>query len=369
MAMARVWRRLASEVFQPDVALLFGWAVASFVRLLLSGRWTMAQKIEGPIQGALHSVPLVLLVHFVGQGLLEFIPLLLLVRFASRRSDAGRPLPLGLLALGIAMASILGAAVSEFPGLYATTVWNVRTVLSLGYQSLVPFIIFVAAIELHGRAIRAQARAHDMREATARLDAELKEARARVLEAQLEPHFLFNTLANVRQLQRTDPPTAVQMLDDLIEYLDRSLPALQRERTTLDEDRALLVAYLRLHRPRFGTRLQYAIVFPDRLLGCELPSMMLLTLVENSLKHGLAPLPEGGTIRLSAESSGEALLIDVVDTGAGMGAGAGGGTGLANIRSRLALRYGGAARLTLSLNEPRGVRASLQIPLHGAATA
>jgi LytS/YehU family sensor histidine kinase len=97
--------------------------------------------------------------------------------------------------------------------------------------------------------------------------------------------------------------------------------------------------------------------------------MMLLTLVENSLKHGLGPLPEGGTIRVSAESSGEALLIDVVDTGVGMGVGTGGGSGLANIRSRLALRYGGAARLTLSLNQPRGVRASLRIPLPRGATA
>src|SRR5262249_55767084 len=82
-----------------------------------------------------------------------------------------------------------------------------------------------------------------------------------------------------------------------------------------------VAAYLRLHRPRFGARLQYDIAFPDRLLACELPSMMLLTLVENSLKHGLGPLPEGGAILLSAESSGEALLVDVADTGAGMGAG------------------------------------------------
>ena len=189
--MGRVWRRVASEVFQPDVALLVGWAVTSFLRLLLSGKWTLAQKIEGPIQSALHFVPLVLLVHFVGQGLLEFLPLLLLVRFASRRSDAGRPLPLGLLALGLALAAILGAAVSEFPGLYASTVWNVRTVLLLGFGSLLPFVLFVAGIALHGRAVRAQARAHEMRQATARLDAELKEARARVLEAQIEPHFLL----------------------------------------------------------------------------------------------------------------------------------------------------------------------------------
>jgi signal transduction histidine kinase len=342
--MSRAWRRLASAVFQLDVALLLGCAAIELAMLLLSTPLTQREMVEVPIQ-----------------GILELVPLLLLVRFARRRSDAGRPLSLGLLAVAIAIAAMLGAVVTTYPG-----PWDIRTVALEGYGGLVRAVLFVAALELHARALRAQTLAHEMRQTTARLDAEVQEARARLLEAQIEPHFLFNTLANVRQLQRTEPRTALRMLDDLIEYLERSLPGLQRERTTLDEERALVAAYLRLHRPRFGARLEYDIAFPDRLLGCELPSMMLLTLVENSLKHGLGPLPEGGAIRVSAASSGEALLVDVVDTGAGMGAGTGGGTGLANVRSRLALRYGGAARLTLSLNEPRGVRASLRIPLAAA---
>jgi hypothetical protein len=345
--MRRAWRGFAAAVLQLDVALLLGCAAIELARLLLTTPLTPRETVEVPIQ-----------------GVLQLVPLLVLVRFAGRRSDAGRPLSIGPLALAIAVASTLGAVVTTYPG-----PWELRTVLLDGYGSLVRSVLFVGGMALHGRAIRAQTIAHEMRQTTARLDAELHEARARALEAQIEPHFLFNTLANVRQLQRTDARTALRMLDDLIEYLECSLSGLQRERTTLDEERALVAAYLSLHRPRFGTRLQYDIAFPERLLGCELPSMMLLTLVENSLKHGLGPLPEGGAIRVSARSSGEALLVDVVDTGAGMCAGSGGGTGLANIRSRLALRYGGAARLTLSLNEPRGVRASLRIPLAGAATA
>ncbi|HET9156405.1 MAG TPA: histidine kinase [Myxococcaceae bacterium] len=338
-------RRVASALFQLDVALVFGCAAIELVQMFISMRLTPVETAEVPIQ-----------------GVLQFVPLLLLVRFARHRSDAGRPLTLGPLALGIAISAVLGALVTTYPGPY-----DIRGVLLEGFGSLVRAVLFVAALQLHARAMRAQTLAHEMRESTSRLDAELQGARARLLEAQIEPHFLFNTLANVRQLQRTDPRTALQMLEDLIEYLERSLPALQRERTTLDEERALVAAYLRLHRPRFGPRLQYDIAFPDRLLGCELPSMMLLTLVENSIKHGLGPLPEGGAIRLSAASSDEALLVDVVDTGAGMGTATGGGTGLANVRTRLALRYGGAARLTLSLNEPRGVRASLRIPLEGGA--
>src|SRR5262245_1241489 len=342
--MSRAWRRLASAVFQLDVALML-WCAA----------------IEGA--GILISIgrPLTLLESV--QGILQFVPLLLLVRFARNRLDAGRPLSLGPLALGVVIAAVLGGLITAYP------VYEPGNVSREIYGSLFPAALIAVALEMHGRAVRAQALAHEMRETTVRLDAELQEARARVLEAQIEPHFLFNTLANVRQLQRTEPGTGLKMLDDLIEYLERSLPGLRRERTTLDEEGALVAAYLRLHRPRFGARLQYDIAFPDKLLGCELPSMVLLTLVENSLKHGLGPLPEGGAIRLSAQSSGEALLVDVADTGAGMGAATGGGTGLANLRSRLALRYGEAARLTLSLNEPRGVRASLRIPLTGAPTA
>ena len=345
--MGRARRRLASAVFQFDVALLLGCTALDATTTFDSGPLTLPE------------IGVVLI-----QSILQFIPLLLLVRLMRRRSDAGRSLSLGTLLLGIVIVTTLATVVTTYPGPY-----EFAAVALFTWDSLVRTALIIGALEWHARAIRTHALAHEVRQTTSRLDAELREARARALEAQIEPHFLFNTLANVRQLQRTEPAVGLEMLDDLIEYLERSLPGLQRERTTLDEERALLAAYLRLHRPRFAGRLQYDIVFPDRLLGCELPSMMLLTLVENSLKHGLGPLPEGGAIRLSAESSGETLLVDVVDTGAGMGAGSGGGTGLANIRSRLALRYGDAARLTLSLNEPCGVRASLRIPLAGPSTA
>ena len=341
--MGHAWRRFVSAVFQLDVALMLA-CTAIEVNLLFTSNSTPFTATE------------------MVQGIFEFMPLLPLVRYARRRIDAGRPLALGPLVLGVVIAAAVGGLVTAYP------MYDIGNVIREIYGNLVPTALIFGALVLHARAVRVQALAHQMRETTARLDAELQEARARALEAQIEPHFLFNTLANVRQLQRTNPGTGLEMLDDLIEYLERSLPGLQRERTTLDEERALVAAFLRLHRPRFGARLRYDIEFPDRLLGCELPSMMLLTLVENSLKHGLGPLPEGGAIHVSAESSGQALLIDVADTGAGMGAGTGGGTGLANLRSRLALRYGEAAKLTLSLNEPRGVRASLQIPL-GSSTA
>jgi hypothetical protein len=341
--MGRAWKRLVSALFQRDVALLFGVAVVATVQEV---------QFEGPAASGSRLLVIGVL------GFLDLLPLLVLVRFARARTRAGRALSSGQLALAIVLCALVGGAVTTWPGPWEMAGLAVQTGLNLVRATL-----FVFALELHARALRGQAVAHEIQETTVRLESELQEARTRALEAQIEPHFLFNTLANIRELQRSNPRTGLAMLDDLIDYLERSLPGLGRERTTLDEERALVDAYLRLHGPRFGPRLRYDIAFPDPLLGCELPSMMLLTLVENSLKHGLGPLPEGGAITLSAETSGEELVVDVVDTGAGMRAGSGGGTGLANIRSRLALRYGDMARLTLSLNEPRGVRASLRIPL------
>lgn len=347
--MGRAWKRLASVLPQRDVALLLAVFVIAFVHEVM---------VEGPSASGSRLPAIGLL------GFFNLLPLLFLVRFARRRAEAGRALSSGQLLLGIGICAMIGSAVVTFPGPY-----EISGVAVQGAVELVRAALIVGALEIHRRAVREQAVALEIRETTTRLEAELQEARTRALEAQIEPHFLFNTLANVRELQRWDRRTGLAMLDDLLDYLERSLPGLGRERTTLDEERALVAAYLRLHRPRFGARLRYDIAFPDPLLGCELPSMMLLTLVENSLKHGLGPLPEGGAITLSAGTSGEVLVVDVVDTGAGMGAGSGGGTGLANIRSRLALRYGDAARLTLSLNEPRGVRASLRIPLARLPTA
>ncbi len=291
-------------------------------------------------------------------GTLELVPVLVLARVVRRRHELGRPLRLP----GLVLATLVAAAVGGFVG-FMQGPHVLRMALYAWLGMSLPCALLVAAIEVHSRAAREQARAAEVERSTAQLGAELHEARARLLEAQIEPHFLFNTLANVRQLHRVDLAAGSQMLRDLIEYLESALPGLRSDSTTLEHERALVTAYLRLHRPRFGQRLQFDIFFPEPLLGCQLPSMMLLTLVENSVKHGLAPLADGGTIELSAEASGRALLVTVADTGAGMSTGSGGGTGLANIRSRLALRYGAAAGLTLSLNQPRGVRASLRVPL------
>jgi hypothetical protein len=194
------------------------------------------------------------------------------------------------------------------------------------------------------------------------LDAEMSRARLQLLRAQIEPHFLFNTLANVRQLARTDTSAATRMLDNLMQYFAAALPNLRNEETTLAQEAALLDAYLSIHRMRMGGRLTYQVEFPAELGGVRVPTMMLLTLVENAIKHGITPLTEGGAISVRAHRTDALLQLTVVDSGRGMTATAGSGTGLANIRSRLMLLYGNAAALSLSRLQPRGVAATITLP-------
>jgi LytS/YehU family sensor histidine kinase len=200
----------------------------------------------------------------------------------------------------------------------------------------------------------------------AALDTEVKRARLQLLRAQNEPHFLFNTLATVRTLARTDRAAAVEMIKHLMRYLSEALPKLRQEETSLAEELQLVDAYLRIHQIRMGARLSYELLVPD-ILGAErIPTMLLLTLVENAVKHGINPTVEGGSVRVSASREATALVLRVSDSGQGLAATDGHGLGLANIRRRLIMLYGERAVLSLARASSRGVTASVSIPLLGA---
>jgi signal transduction histidine kinase len=212
------------------------------------------------------------------------------------------------------------------------------------------------------------ARAQDADHERARFVQRMAEARLRMLQAQIEPHFLFNTLANVRRLYQTAPADAARMLDNLMHYLEVALPQMRSADSTLGREAALTDAYLEIQRIRMGHRLTFEIDIPDALRDTPLPPMMLVTLAENAIKHGLAPLPEGGAVSVSASVQGNELTVQVADSGRGFTQSSGGGTGLANIRARLAALYGAAGRLTLALNTPHGVVATIAIPLSTAGS-
>ena len=194
------------------------------------------------------------------------------------------------------------------------------------------------------------------------LDREMAEARLQVMQAQIEPHFLFNTLANVRRLYQTDIATGSRMMDNLMRYLEVALPRMRQSQSSVDRELGLVEAYLGVQAVRMGRRLSFELDVPPALRTLSLPPMMLLTLVENAIKHGLNPLPEGGRIVVSAQRDGEWLKLEVRDDGRGFRESSGAGTGLANIRARLALLHAEEATLSLTENAERGVTSTLVLP-------
>ena len=201
---------------------------------------------------------------------------------------------------------------------------------------------------------------------SARLDQQTAEARLQMLEAQIEPHFLFNTLANVKRLYDTDPVNGARMLRNLKEYLAVALPQMREAESTLGREIAHVTAYLNIQQIRMGRRLAFGIDVPEALRDCRMPPLMLLTLVENAVKHGLGPSSTGGRIDLRASTEDGRLCVQVADTGHGFAKSSGGGTGLANIRARLKALFGNAASLSLAVNAPQGVIATIVLPRQGA---
>jgi signal transduction histidine kinase len=195
-----------------------------------------------------------------------------------------------------------------------------------------------------------------------RLEKQAVDARLSLLQAQIEPHFLFNTLANVQALVQSNSPRAADVLNSLIAYLRAAMPRLHDQQPTLGTELALVRAYLELMQMRMPDRLQFHIGVAPELAGRRFPPMALLTLVENAVRHGIDPSEEGGHIDVGAALDGGALRLWVVDSGVGMDAHAEAGTGLANLRARLAAFFGTAARLQLEEQAPHGLRAEIVIP-------
>ena len=212
------------------------------------------------------------------------------------------------------------------------------------------------------REARAHANLRTSESTRYQLEKQVLEARLKLMQAQIEPHFLFNTLANVQHLVETNPPLAARTLESLIAYLRAALPQMREDGTTLGREIALAHAYLDIQQIRMGPRLQFSVELPDSMRSAIFPPMMLLTLVENAIKHGLDPLQQGGVINVAAELHDGALVVSVADTGQGLLEASGIGVGLVNIRERLTALYGKAAKLELEENEPCGVLARISIP-------
>jgi hypothetical protein len=195
------------------------------------------------------------------------------------------------------------------------------------------------------------------------LERQALDARLHLLQAQVAPHFLFNTLANVQALVDAGSPRASAVLRSLTAYLRAAVPLLHESAATIERELQLVRPYLELMQMRMPDRLQYAMAVDPAALKVRCPPTTLLTLVENAVRHGIDPSEEGGRIDVDIARRGERCVVRVTDTGAGLHQSANGlGTGLTTLRERLQLIFGDAAHLRLTPNAPRGAVAEIDMP-------
>jgi signal transduction histidine kinase len=238
-------------------------------------------------------------------------------------------------------------------------------ILISGTGTIVGLMLALGALERQ-RDSEAKAMSLELALQRSRLERLAADARLAVLTAQVEPHFLFNTLANVQALVETGSPRAPAVLRSMIAYLKATMPRLDDGDAQLGREIALVRSYLELMHLRMPDRLHFTVEGDVSLQGFPCPPMLLLTLVENAVRHGIDPSETGGSISVTSRREGPLVRLVVRDDGVGMGESAEPGTGLVNLRERLAAFYGGAARLELTELVPHGLLAEILIDVPAA---
>jgi signal transduction histidine kinase len=260
--------------------------------------------------------------------------------------------PLMLVVLGVMLATVVLALIVRWrmPDRDERAALRVALGVAIGLMPLLLWFLTVwRAQQIDGR-LREQAERQRSIEMACRLAA-----------AQLEPHFLFNTLASLQHWVHTKDERAAPMLDALTGYLRATLPMFNRALQPVGDELEAVRRYLDVMRARFGERLRFGIDVPAPLLALPLPPGLLLTLVENAVEHGIEPRVAGGTLTVSGRREGDDVLVEVIDDGPGPAPGAADGIGLANSRERLALAYGERAQLTVAAGAGGGCTAAVRV--------
>ena len=241
--------------------------------------------------------------------------------------------------------------------------------LSDAFHFGLPAVLLAVVADIHRRSLRADSDALAAELARMQQSQGDLEQQLALLQARIEPHFLFNMLGNVRRLYRTEPLAGAEAIGHLMRYLRTAMPKLRNTSGSVGDELALVRAYLELHRIRMGRRLEFAIEADPAVAGVPFPPMLAVTLVENAIRHGIEPAG-AGRVTVNARRNGDGLEIEVADDGVGFGAAASSGTGvgLSNVRRQLAARYGTHGRLALTSASPRGACARIRIPWPAAAT-
>lgn len=340
----------------PIAALLPTWrqcAVALFVALQLA--WIMSLLVSHPF--------LPIMARFT------FLAALFVLTYSGLRRvhfpylSSGEARMLGII-VAAPVASMLCFAATEGSGLGA----YLSTSRGAGGFVVLTLIGWTAGLGTAAVALRFERKARELAERTRAsmekeaLERNLVETRLRLLQARIEPHFLFNTLANVQALVDSGSPKASTVLGHLIAYLRAAMPHLEDGDATLETELKLVYAYLELMRMRMPDRLAFALRVDQRLHGLRFPAMLLLTLVENAVRHGIDPAVDGGHIEVGGRCDQGHCVLWVEDTGVGISPTAPAGKGLASVRSRLQTAFGEPARLALHEVAPHGVRVELHFP-------
>jgi signal transduction histidine kinase len=292
-----------------------------------------------------------------GELLIQGAPMVVIIIGAANLGPHRGPGRLAALTAAVVLSAFVGALAR----IIFWAPWGLLVYVWPRYAVLGGLLTVVG--ELYRREVASNEAAQQAEIDRVALEREMTEARLQALQAQIEPHFLFNTLANARRLYDEDHALGRAMLESLIRYLEIALPRMRQGESTLERDVELIEAFLHIQQIRMGRRLAFSIDVPPRLRAHPMPPMMLLTLVENAIKHGLNPSPGGGLIRVTARANSDALSMTVADTGIGFASASGPGIGLANISARLAAQFGDRASLTLENNELGGATATIVLPL------
>lgn len=267
--------------------------------------------------------------------------------------------PIGV-SLGITFQALLMGA--SFEVVIQAAKENYTNILSILFSALFFGIIVVAFFANRENIFRARTKLQTEKIHNLNHQKNIAETSLRLLQAQIEPHFLFNTLSNVISLIEKDPQKSKLLLESLTEFLRASLKRSTDIQQNLRNEISLISNYLDILKIRIGKRLEYNIYYKDDIIDCAFPPLLLQPLIENAIIHGIEPLAEGGVIDISIAKDNHKLIITVSDTGKGLATENIKGFGLTNIRERIKSIYGDDGHLTIEENQPCGVTASIEVP-------
>jgi hypothetical protein len=297
---------------------------------------------------------------------------ILVIKMESWTAAAPTRVRLGALVLavvaGAAIYTALRTGLRFFHGTVVDPAVFWETMVAYFARSIIIGALLTAILYFAARERDAARQLHRARMSRAEIDSQLVESRLKLLQAQIEPHFLFNSLASVKRLYESDKGKGRALLGNLAAYLRAAALGVRRREVPLGEEIALAKTFLEIFRVRMGSRLLVRIDVPAEHEGALVPPMTIGTLIENSIKHGLAPRAAGGRLDITAHRDEESLVIAVADDGVGFRGQSGRGVGLANIRARLETLFGPNGSLELAANPDGGVTATLRLPYRRASS-